>query len=41
MQDQAPIVGRPRGNAWRVLEADGIEWEGQVYLIGDQIDLME
>jgi endonuclease YncB( thermonuclease family) len=39
MQDQAPIVGRPRGNAWRVLQADGIEWEGQVYLIGDQIDL--
>lgn len=39
MQDQAPIVGRPRGNAWRMLQADGIEWEGQVYLIGDQIDL--
>ena len=39
MQDQAPIVGRPRGNAWRVLQADGIEWEGQVYLIGDEIDL--
>lgn len=39
MQDQAPIVGRPRGNAWRVLQADGIEWEGQAYLIGDQIDL--
>ena len=27
MQDQAPIVGRPRGNAWRMLQADGIEWE--------------
>jgi endonuclease YncB( thermonuclease family) len=39
MQDQAPIVGRPRGNVWRVLQADGIEWEGQVYLIGDEIDL--
>lgn len=39
MQDQAPIVGRPRGNAWRVLQADGIEWEGQIYLIGDEIDL--
>lgn len=39
MQDQAPIVGRPRGNAWRVLQADGIEWEGQAYLIGEQIDL--
>lgn len=39
MQDQAPIVGRPRGNAWRVLQADGIEWEGQAYLIGDQVDL--
>ena len=39
MQDQAPIVGRPRGNAWRVLQADGIEWEGQIYLIGEEIDL--
>lgn len=39
MQDQAPIVGRPRGNAWRVLQADGIEWEGQAYLIGEQVDL--
>lgn len=39
MYDAAPIVGRPRGNAWRALQADGIVWEGQVYLIGDQVDL--
>ena len=34
-----PPVGRPRGTAWRTLQADGIDWEGQVYLVGDDVDL--
>lgn len=34
-----PPVGRPRGAAWRTLQADGIVWEGQVYLVGDDVDL--
>ena len=30
--DQRPIphAGRPRGEAWRELQREGIEWEGQV-----------
>jgi hypothetical protein len=48
MQDQddvivphstAPLVGRPRGAAWRALQADGVVWEGQVFLVGGDIDL--
>lgn len=27
-----PHAGRPRGAAWRALQAEGIEWEGQVLL---------
>ena len=34
-----PLVGRPRGAAWRALQADGVVWEGQVLLVGDQLDL--
>ncbi len=32
--DQRPLphAGRPRGDAWRSLVAEGIEWEGQVLL---------
>lgn len=32
-------VGRPRGAAWRSLQADGVVWEGQVLLVGDDVDL--
>lgn len=39
MSSQSPIdpkplphAGRPRGDAWRALVAEGIEWEGQVLL---------
>ncbi|MGH2560506.1 MAG: hypothetical protein ACRDJH_15700 [Thermomicrobiales bacterium] len=39
MQDQAPIVGRPRGANGRALQAEGIVWEGQVLIAGDGIDL--
>ena len=35
----APLVGRPSGAAWRALQADGILWEGQVLLIGVDVDL--
>ena len=31
----APHAGRPRGAAWRELQAEGIEWEGQI-LIGEE-----
>lgn len=39
MEDQTPTVGRPRGAAWRALQADGIVWEGQVYIVGSEVDL--
>ncbi|MGH2532095.1 MAG: hypothetical protein ACRDJW_07275 [Thermomicrobiales bacterium] len=39
MQDQTPIVGRPRGANGRALQAEGIVWEGQVLIAGDGIDL--
>jgi endonuclease YncB( thermonuclease family) len=34
-----PEVGRPRGATWRSLQADGVVWEGQVLLVGDDVDL--
>jgi endonuclease YncB( thermonuclease family) len=37
--DGVPEVGRPRGAAWRSLQADGVVWEGQVLLVGDDVDL--
>lgn len=36
---QAPEVRRPRGVAWRALQADGLVWEGQVFLVGADVDL--
>ncbi|MBA3336430.1 MAG: hypothetical protein H0T49_02570, partial [Chloroflexia bacterium] len=38
-RDLAPTVGRPRGAAWRALNADGIVWEGQVLIVGAETDL--
>lgn len=34
-----PPVGRPRGAVWRSLQADGVVWEGQVLLVGGEVDL--
>jgi endonuclease YncB( thermonuclease family) len=34
-----PPVGRPRGATWRSLQADGVVWEGQVLLVGADVDL--
>jgi len=34
-----PAVSRPRGAEWRALQADGVVWEGQVLLVGDEVDL--
>ncbi|MGI9252415.1 MAG: hypothetical protein ACR2J8_01605 [Thermomicrobiales bacterium] len=34
-----PLVGRPRGESWRDLQADGVVWEGQVFIVGDGADL--
>jgi endonuclease YncB( thermonuclease family) len=36
---EVPPVGRPRGAVWRSLQADGVVWEGQVLLVGDDVDL--
>ena len=36
---EVPPVGRPRGAIWRALQADGVVWEGQVQLAGDDLDL--
>ena len=36
---QVPEVRRPRGVAWRSLQADGLIWEGQVFLVGADFDL--
>ena len=38
-QSEVPPVGRPRGAVWRALQADGVVWEGQVLLVGDDVDL--
>lgn len=39
MSDDLPIVGRPRGSAWRQLQAEGILWEGQILVAGGETDL--
>jgi len=39
MSDDLPIVGRPRGSAWRQLHAEGILWEGQILVAGGDTDL--
>lgn len=36
---ETPTVGRPRGALWRSLQADGVVWEGQVLLVGGDVDL--
>ena len=38
-RQDVPPVGRPRGAVWRALQADGVVWEGQVLLVGDDVDL--
>ncbi len=39
MSDDLPIVGRPRGSAWRQLQSEGILWEGQILVAGGETDL--
>jgi hypothetical protein len=39
MSDDLPIVGRPRGSAWRQLQSEGILWEGQILVTGAETDL--
>ncbi len=39
MSDDLPIVGRPRGSAWRQLQSEGILWEGQILVAGEDTDL--
>ncbi len=39
MSDDLPIVGRPRGSAWRQLQSERILWEGQILVAGGDTDL--
>lgn len=39
MSEQLPNVGRPKGGAWRHLQDEGIIWEGQILVTGDETDL--
>jgi endonuclease YncB( thermonuclease family) len=39
MGDLVPAVGRPRGAAWRALHNEGVVWEGQVLIVGEETDL--
>jgi endonuclease YncB( thermonuclease family) len=39
MGDRMPAVGRPRGSAWRALHTEGIVWEGQALIVGEETDL--
>lgn len=39
MSDDLPIVGRPRGSAWRQLQSEGLLWEGQILVAGGETDL--
>jgi endonuclease YncB( thermonuclease family) len=39
MAEQLPDVGRPKGSAWRHLQDQGIIWEGQILIAGDDADL--
>ncbi|CAN5612759.1 hypothetical protein BH23CHL4_BH23CHL4_16050 [soil metagenome] len=39
MTGSLPNVGRPKGSTWRQLQDEGIVWEGQVLITGDDIDL--
>ena len=39
LSPRAPDVRRPRGGTWRRLEHEGIVWEGQVILMGAEVDL--
>ena len=38
-ESRTPEGGRPRGPAWRMLVSEGIVWEGQVTITGEQSDL--
>ena len=39
MAEHLPNVGRPKGSTWRHLQDEGIVWEGQVLITGDETDL--
>ena len=39
MADDLPMVGRPHGSTARRLQSEGIIWEGQVLISGEEIDL--
>ncbi|MGD9713095.1 MAG: hypothetical protein AB7V46_13630, partial [Thermomicrobiales bacterium] len=39
MSAQLPDVGRPKGAPWRRLQDEGIVWEGQILITGDETDL--
>ena len=39
MHDRGSMAGRPRGNAWRALQAEGVLWDGDVFISGDESDI--
>lgn len=39
MHDRGSVAGRPRGNAWRALQPEGVLWDGQVFITGDDADI--
>jgi endonuclease YncB( thermonuclease family) len=39
MHDRGSVAGRPRGNAWRALQAEGVLWDGEVFISGDESDI--
>ncbi len=39
MSGHLPNVGRPKGGIWRRLQDEGIVWEGQILITGEDTDL--
>lgn len=35
MHDRGSVAGRPRGNAWRALQVEGVLWDGYVFITGE------
>src|ERR1700712_3602240 len=40
MHDRGSVAGRPRGNAWRAIQSEGLLWDGQVFFTGDDADIV-
>src|SRR3954451_3893827 len=40
MHDRGSVAGRPRGNAWRTVQNEGLLWDGQVFITDDESDIV-